>query len=307
MLLFLIFILLLTFILAYSDQKMEVQWAKNILASEWVVQAASKDWSGLFWQSVLGYEPANPYALLKNKMPYLLVDKWVVVEQTESREDYQTVALLSSGWNFSQEKLTDMTLPQDVQVILYHTHNAETYLPTAGVSKVTGKNGGIVTAAAKMKSCLEQLYGIKTLHNQTIHDYPDWSRSYHNSLNTINNLLSGNKSVQAVFDIHRDAGYTKKEATTVMINGRAAAKIMIVIGANHENWQENFAFAQRLEECADKYYPGLLKDLRVVQTSRYNQQVHPHSLILEIGSDLNTQEEANYAIECFARVIAEVL
>ena len=307
MLLFLIFILFIATILTYTDQEKEVEWAKNILTSEWFMQSTERNWSRLFWQNIIGYLPSNPYALLSNKLPYLLVDEWVVVEQREEQEDYQAAALLSNQWYFSQEKLREMTLPEEVQVILYHTHNAETYLPTAGVSKVTGKNGGVVLVGEKLKSRLENNYGIRTLHNQTIHDYPDWSRSYHNSLNTINSLLKGNTDVQAVFDIHRDAGYTKKEATTVMINGKAAAKIMIVIGANHEHWQENFAFAQRLEECADKYYPGLLKDLRVVQTSRYNQQAHPHSLILEIGSDLNTQEEADYAIECFARVIAEVL
>ena len=38
-------------------------------------------------------------------------------------------------------------------------------------------------------------------------------------------------------------------------------------------------------------------------SGRYNQQANGHSVLLEIGSDLNTQEEANYALECFAQVV----
>lgn len=296
-----------TSLLEESKEKWLYEQGKNILEGEWFTRTEKNSWQTIFWEHIVGYIPSNPYMALIAKMPYLAKAELVVVDTVEKQEDYQAMALLQREWEFAVPKLQEKALPAEVQVILYHTHNAETYLPTDGVSKITGKNGGVVEAGERLKNCLEKNYGIKTLHNQTIHDYPEWSRSYHNSLNTVSSLLKGNAKVQAVFDIHRDAGYSKKEATTVMINGRSAAKIMIVIGANHEEWKANFAFAQDLKECADSIYPGLLKDLRLVESSRYNQQAHPHSLILEIGSDLNTQEEANYAIECFARVIAEVL
>lgn len=290
-----------------NEEEWLFQQGKNTLESEWFSKTENINWQTIFWEHIVGYVPSNPYMALITKLPYLATAERIVVDTVEQQEDYQAVALLQEKWEFPLQRIQEKILPSEVQVILYHTHNAETYLPTDGVSKVTGKNGGVVEAGELLRKCLEEKYGIKTLHNQTIHDYPEWSRSYHNSLNTINGLLKGNLEVQAVFDIHRDAGYSKKEATTVMIKGKSAAKIMIVIGANHEAWKENFAFAQDLKEYADLIYPGLMKDLRVVESSRYNQQAHPHSLILEIGSDLNTQEEADYAIECFAQVIAEVL
>lgn len=51
----------------------------------------------------------------------------------------------------------------------------------------------------------------------------------------------------------------------------------------------------------------LRESIRIKETGRYNQQMNPHAVLLEIGSDLNTQEEADYSMECFAQVVYEVL
>ena len=148
----------------------------------------------------------------------------------------------------------------------------------------------------------------KNFHSTTIHDYPDWSRSYQNSLLTAKQLLEAYPDVKAVFDIHRDAGFTSKKTTTAIVHGKSAAKIMMVIGCNHDNWQENLAFARALEAKCNELYPGLLRDdILIKTTGRYNQQVHSRAVLLEIGSDLNTQAEANYSMECFAHVVYEVL
>ena len=265
---------------------------------------------------VVGFNPTNPYQQLEQGMAVLTLareetsgalvavdDPAAVVEE----DIYSDMAAMADDWHFEMSKLTDIALTDAVQIILYHTHNAETYLPTDGVSKRAGENAGVSTAADVFQQALEQKYGLKTLHSKVLHDYPDWNRSYINSLATVKSLLNANPEVKAVFDVHRDAGFTSKDPTTVMLGGKAAAKIMIVVGANHDHWKENLAFAQALEDKSNALYPNLVRSIRIVQANRYNQQAHPHSLILEIGSDLNTQEEANYALECFAQVVAEVL
>ena len=264
----------------------------------------------------VGFDPTDPYQQLEAGMAVLTLarddrgDRLVVKPQDSAiiEEDiYSDMAAMADDWHFEMSKLNDITLTDAVQIILYHTHNAETYLPTDGVSKRAGENAGVSTAADVFQQALEQKYGLRTLHSKVLHDYPDWNRSYINSLATVKTLLAANPDVRAVFDVHRDAGFTSKDPTTVMLNGQAAAKIMIGVGANHEHWKENLAFAQALEDKSNALYPGLVRSIRIVQANRYNQQAHPHSLILEIGSDLNTQEEANYALECFAQVVAEVL
>lgn len=265
---------------------------------------------------VAGFDPTDPYQQLEQGMAVLSLARDTASGELTMRQEnaavieediYSDMAAMADDWHFEMSKLGELSLTDTVQIILYHTHNAETYLPTDGVSKRAGENAGVSTAADVFQQALEQKYGLRTLHSKVLHDYPDWNRSYINSLATIKTLLQANPDVQAVFDVHRDAGFTSKDPTTVMLNGQAAAKIMIVVGANHEHWKENLAFAQALEDKSNVLYPGLVRSIRIVQANRYNQQAHPHSLILEIGSDLNTQEEANYALECFAQVVAEVL
>lgn len=261
----------------------------------------------------LGYDPVNPYEQIGQGMSVwqTLETSFLPVQSELINIEHEDIYLdneaVVDDWHFELSDLSDISLSEDVAILLYHTHNAETYKPTDGASKREGENGGVATAAEMLKNALEQKYGLKTFHSKVLHDYPNWNRSYINSLATVKDLLASNPKVQAVFDVHRDAGFTSKEPTTTEINGKKAAKIMIVVGANHENWQSNLTFAQALEDKSNELYPGLVRSIRIVQANRYNQQAHPHSLILEIGSDLNTQEEANYAMECFAQVIAEVL
>lgn len=281
---------------------------EQLMMSGWGLGQSNAPLSASLWQLVSGTVPTNPYHQLISGFPCLQDPSGKAIRLVTEEEAFYASAFVSDSWKHRFEKVNNLTVSKDVQVIVYHTHNSETYLPDAGVSKVLGKNGGVVQAADVFQAALEQKYGIRTLHNTTIHDYPNYNRSYQNSLSTMNALLQSSPQAKAMFDIHRDAGFTSKKPTTATINGKKAARIMLVIGANQENWKKNLAFARQLEAKCNELYPGLLRDnIRIKETGRYNQQVHPHAVLLEIGSDLNTQDEANYAMECFAQVVYEVL
>ena len=261
-----------------------------------------------FWRLFVDILPENGYLHVASGIPLLQAKEGRITKIIAEEEAYYASSWISDIWKHSFEQVGNLALSEEVQVILYHTHNAETYQPDDGVSKVSGQNGGVVDAAKVFQDALQKKYGIRTAHSTTIHDYPDWSRSYQNSLNTAKQLLQAYPEAKAVFDIHRDAGFTSKKTTTATVHGRKAAKIMMVIGCNHDNWQENLAFARTLEEKCNTLYPGLLREnIRIKETGRYNQQVNGHAVLLEIGSDLNTQAEAEYAMECFAHVVYEVL
>lgn len=255
----------------------------------------------------------DPTSFFRSQLAVLAsVDlKTPVIAATFNREEEQDFYLDTppelEEWHFEVEQNVPIELGEDPLVLIYNTHNAEAYKPTFGKSKEEGKNSGIVTVAQVMEETLEKKYGIKTIRSQTIHDYPDFTRSYINSMNTVQDILKVNKKIQAVFDVHRDAGIPSKSTTTVNINGRNAASIIIVIGTEHDGWRKNLAFAEELEEKVNELYPGLLRDIRMANNRRYNQNLHPNSLILEIGSDLNTLDEAKYSMSLFSHVVAEVL
>lgn len=286
----------------------DIKQAQLWLEDGWPLYQADRPLMGKLWQLFTGIIPTDPYYQLVNGIPVLQDRDGKTVQYIVEEEVFYASAFVADTWQHKFEKIKGITVSEQTQVLLYHTHNAETYLPSDGVSKVTGQNGGVAQAADLFQKALQQKYGIRTVHNTTLHDYPNWNRAYQNSLATVQQLIKANPDVKAVFDVHRDAGFSSKQPTTTTINGKSAARIMLVIGANHENWKENLAFARQLEAKCDELYPGLLRDnIHIKETGRYNQQAHPRAVLLEIGSDLNTQEEADYAMECFAHVVYEVL
>lgn len=188
---------------------------------------------------------------------------------------------------------------------IYCTHSAESYLPSQGAEKLEGKNGGVFMVASHLKETLEQEYGIKAVLSDTVHDYPDWSKSYANSLKTIENMKRNYPSIQLFIDVHRDAN-TPKDSTTVKIDGQKTSKIMLIVGSDHRlphpAWKKNRDFAQNVAAQMEDLYPGLLKGVRI-QDGRYNQHVSSRAILLEMGGTENTLEETKRSAEMFAGVI----
>ncbi|MGI6686248.1 MAG: stage II sporulation protein P [Bacillota bacterium] len=192
---------------------------------------------------------------------------------------------------------------------IYCTHNAECYVPSQGVEKLEGKNGGVFLVAERLKNTLETQYGIPTVLADTIHDYPDWSKSYTNSLVTLQKMKKDYPSIDIFIDVHRDAT-TPRDTTTTEIDGKKVSKIMFIVGSDtrlpHPAWKENRDFAQRIAHQMEKMYPGLLKGVRV-QDGRYNQHISPHAILLEMGGTENSLEETLRSAEMFAEVLNSIV
>lgn len=193
-------------------------------------------------------------------------------------------------------------------VAIYSTHSAESYIPYCGKESESGSHGGVYVASGVVAETLTDK-GMPTLVSDTIHDYPDWSKSYGNSLVTATALLADNPSVKIIIDMHRDGG-VPKSMTTAEINGKSAARIMLVVGSNqryeHPNWRQNLAFAQTIGNKTEEMYPGLLRAVKV-QNGRYNQHISTHSILVEMGATENTIEEVEYSSVLLANVLEAVL
>ncbi|SMB90848.1 stage II sporulation protein P [Desulfonispora thiosulfatigenes DSM 11270] len=250
---------------------------------------------------------SEPTSYLKYQLAYLSNVSPVGVQMVHGGEEdfYLETPPELEEWNFEVKKDILQVFDKDSVILLYNTHNAENYKPEA--AKLEGQNAGVFKVAQRLKQKLEDEYGAKVVQSENIHDYPDWTRSYIESLKTAQQLLGENKNASMMFDIHRDAGYKSKDPTTININGKNAAKILLVIATEHENWKKNLAFAQQLESKSNELYPGLIRDIRIRDNRRYNQQLHPQAVLLEFGSDLNTLDEALYSAELLADIIANVV
>lgn len=195
-------------------------------------------------------------------------------------------------------------------VTLYCTHSGESYVPDSGKTRIEGGPGLITQVAAHLGTALKRK-GIEANFINTIHDQPDFNKSYTNSRKTVAKVMADEKSsIIALFDIHRDSIPGVTEGTRVKIKGRNAAPILIIVGTNerktHPHWKKNLQFAQKLYQQAAKDYPGLIKAVRT-KSGTYNQEYFTGALLLEFGTDYNTVEECFYAGELFADVLLKVL
>lgn len=211
--------------------------------------------------------------------------------------------------NFPKFEMTNVGASGKPLVGLYYTHTSESFVPSSGVThKPGGQRGDIVEVGAALSKRLNN-YGITAVQNTTIHDYPSFMKAYGASEITVKNMLAENPSLQMIFDIHRDAD--KRENYVTTINGVQVAKITIIVttgqpGLIQPHWQQNHAFAKLIDAKMNQRYPGVSRGIRM-DDWRYNQHLHPRALLIEVGCQENSREEAERGIELFGDIVAEII
>ena len=87
---------------------------------------------------------------------------------------------------------------------------------------------------------------------------------------------------------------------------------MILAGYNYDgdesfdHWEENLRFALKIQERAQETYPGLMRPV-YLGDFMYNMNICGGSLLIEIGADSNTVDEARYSGYLLAEILAKVL
>ena len=181
---------------------------------------------------------------------------------------------------------------------IFHTHNGESYLP--GEPNVEG-NGDIYDVGKTLKSRLEER-NIDALHSANLH-LPHDGASYERSRATA--LELARSGVDALFDVHRDA-IPRREEYLERVNNQLISQVRLVVGRQNPNNSVNDQFARRLKAVADEHYPGLIKDI-FYGNGNYNQQIAPHSLLLEFGTYVTSKEQAQASTVMFADVVNRLL
>ena len=137
----------------------------------------------------------------------------------------------------------------------------------------------------------------------------------------IQTVLDQNPSIQICIDLHRD-GIEGDAKVTGDLNGEEAAKIMFVNGMTRQKNQagenvpmkslvnpyleDNLAFSLQMQIEGMKYYPQLMRKI-YLKGYRYSLNMKPMSLLIEIGAQNETSEEAIRTAEPIAHLLAKVL
>ena len=184
-------------------------------------------------------------------------------------------------------------------IAIYHTHSDESYVPTDGHSSIPA-NGGIFKVGDSLAQSLREK-GVTILHDKTPHD-PHDSMAYDRSRRTAVNLLKQNPI--ALIDLHRDA--VPPEEYADQVQNTAVTKAQLVVGRQNPNQKSNEAFAYQVKATVDKRYPGLVKGI-FYGDGKYNQDLAPRLLLVEMGAHTNSREEAERGAAIFASAAQEVL
>lgn len=195
-------------------------------------------------------------------------------------------------------------------VLIYHTHGTEAYLPiTDNRFHTTDSKYNMLTIGKIISDSLIS-HGHKTTYIDLYHDTPSYNKSYVRSLNTITNVMKDNDNLKIVFDLHRDgieedASYIERaiKESKIEIDGKNVATFSFVIGPDSPNRDQVLKFAKYIKAVSDHVYPGLCKGIVIKPTGKFNQFVTDYYALIEVGSNLNTIEEAKES----AKLIGEIL
>lgn len=193
-------------------------------------------------------------------------------------------------------------------VLIIHTHATESYTGTPGY-RTEDANYNMLRVGQEVAKVLEQ-NGIEVIHDTTLHDEPSYNNAYIYARETIEARLAEYPSIRLVLDIHRDA-FEMTEAvqlsTHATVDGQDSSQLMLVMGTDagnrhHPNWQGNLAVAVKLQVLLEKQYPGICRRMQL-RTERFNQDLSPAGMILEVGAAGDTLEQALVAARAFAESV----
>lgn len=209
-------------------------------------------------------------------------------------------------------------------VLIYHTHTTEAYTSSEGYEyeqssewRTTDQTRNIVAVGEKLAQILREEYGISVIHDTTDHEPPKLSTAYSRSLETMLYYQAQYPSVSLFIDVHRDAYGSSADGAQdyVIINGKECARLMFVVGTGEgatgsgfdvmPDFESNYALAVAITELLNNYNANLTRSIRV-KTGRYNQHVSSQCLLVEVGHNVNTLEQALNSVEYLAAAIAAV-
>ena len=207
---------------------------------------------------------------------------------------------------------------EDPTVLILHTHGTESYTKQSGENytessayRTLDKQYNMISLGDHLTDLLEA-GGIRVVHDRELHDYPSYSGSYNHARKSIAAYLKEHPSIRLVLDLHRDASgdNDNQMRTKATVDGNPSAQLMLVVGTNgtgltHPDWEENLALGLKLHTQCERISPGIMRYVNL-RAQRFNQDLSPGALIVEVGAAGNTHTEALRAIDILAEAILDL-
>ncbi len=269
---------------------------------------------------VRAVEPEEPPAASETTQPPTEPE---ATQPAFSPEDAELVEVNSfCGYMLDVETMLQTPLTWDLYgeeptVLILHTHTTESYTKTEDYQECapyhTLDEGYNVVSVGEVISEKLQERGISVLHDKTVHDEPSYNNAYEYARETVEAYMEKYPSIQLVLDIHRDAAETdagEQVAFRAQVDGQDSAKLMVVVGTDasgleHPEWQKNMSLAVKLHAELESIAPGICRPIHF-RSQRFNQDLCPGALLIEVGAAGNYRQEALVAAEVLAQGILDL-
>lgn len=202
------------------------------------------------------------------------------------------------------------------QILIYHTHSQEEFSNSTSDVSTT-----IIGVGDRLEKILTEQFGYNVIHDETEYDMVDGkldrNEAYDQARVGVKKILEKNPSISLVLDIHRD-GVNGDTRLVTEINEKSTAQVMFFNGMSRFKTTgdidylynpylfENLALSLQMKLKAEAYYPGFARR-NYVNAYKYNLDLCKQCMLIEVGAQTNTYQEAKNAAEPLAMLINMVM
>ncbi|MDR1540631.1 MAG: stage II sporulation protein P [Clostridiales bacterium] len=206
------------------------------------------------------------------------------------------------------------------KILIFHTHSSEMFKDSNPLNPMDG----IMGVGEKLSQILSEVYGIETLHHTGRYDWINGAverdGAYERVEGDIKKILADNPSIQVSIDLHRD-GVKENIHLITSENGIKMAQVMFFNGISrikksgtlqrldsfpNPYLEDNLALSFNAQLAANSLFPDFTRRV-YINAYRYSLHMLPKSMLIEVGAQTNTMEEAMNAMGPLAKILTTVI
>lgn len=214
--------------------------------------------------------------------------------------------------NNETTEVQDVIINKEPIIYLYNSHQKEDY----SMEYMEDYNvlPNVLMVSYMMKEKLDNMGLYTIVEEADITDYLNknqmkYYQSYEASRHFLINAIQNYDSIKLYIDIHRDA--VTHEISTTNIDELDCAKIMFVVGKEHENYLKNLENMKHLNDLIKKKYPSLTRGVLEKEGKNvngiYNQDLGSNIMLIEVGGNYNNIEEVMNTIDLIVPIIGDYI
>lgn len=254
---------------------------------------------------------------------------WANIGTYSSMEDLRTMYSIESDTYVTEDDLdvnrltsANMKVNLDTdepKILVFHTHSQEYFSDSEMI-----REDSIVGVGDELCRLLEENYNVKSIHDYGQYDVVNGevnvNGAYERMEPNIQKILDENPSIEVCIDLHRDItpnndrfiwDYKNEPTAKVMFfNGMCRTfkdgEIRNLDYLPNPYLEKNLAFSMQMKLYSNEKYPEFTRK-NYIRAYRYSLHMREKSLLIELGSDQNTVQEAYNTVEPLAEILMDCI